>query len=164
MFSVALCGDELLFCLDLLAMSWLDLALALTKKSEGCRLEAYPDPVSGGKPWTIGYGATGPGVTKSLRWTQEQADLDLAVRLGNIGESLDSLVHVKLRQQQKAALADFMYNEGETNFSRSLVLKRLNSGDYEGAGNALLNWDMACGEVVEGLKKRREAERELFLS
>ena len=40
--------------------------LDLTKISEGLRTEAYPDPGTGGDPWTIGYGHTNgvyPGET-----------------------------------------------------------------------------------------------------
>ena len=40
--------------------------LDLTKISEGLRTEAYPDPATGGDPWTIGYGHTNgtyPGET-----------------------------------------------------------------------------------------------------
>lgn len=43
--------------------------IALIKKFEGCArkrpdglLESYPDPGTGGAPWTIGWGATGHGV------------------------------------------------------------------------------------------------------
>lgn len=45
---------------------------------EGLRNEAYPDPVSGAKPWTIGAGHTGPEVHPGLIWTgaQVQAALD----------------------------------------------------------------------------------------
>ena len=41
-------------------------ALTLIRQWEGCRLSAYPDPASGGEPWTIGYGHTGPEVTAGL--------------------------------------------------------------------------------------------------
>ncbi len=30
----------------------------LTEASEGARLRAYPDPGTGGSPWTIGFGHT----------------------------------------------------------------------------------------------------------
>ncbi|WP_141395346.1 glycoside hydrolase family protein, partial [Enterobacter hormaechei] len=33
-----------------------DTGVALIKRFEGCRLRAYPDPATGGAPWTIGYG------------------------------------------------------------------------------------------------------------
>ena len=34
----------------------------LIKEFEGCHLKAYPDPKTGGDPWTIGFGATGPDI------------------------------------------------------------------------------------------------------
>jgi hypothetical protein len=40
--------------------------LTLLRQWEGCLLSAYPDPASGGVPWTIGYGHTGPEVTAGL--------------------------------------------------------------------------------------------------
>ena len=46
--------------------------VALIKRFEGCArlrhdglIEAYPDPGTGGAPWTIGWGATG---RSSRRW------------------------------------------------------------------------------------------------
>ncbi|CAK6691876.1 hypothetical protein VB734_00240 [Synechococcus sp. BA-124 BA4] len=33
-------------------------ALPLVNEFEGCRLTAYPDPETGGDPWTIGWGTT----------------------------------------------------------------------------------------------------------
>lgn len=41
---------------------------------EGDELEAYPDPITKGEPWTIGRGHTGPEVHKGLKWTQAQSD------------------------------------------------------------------------------------------
>jgi GH24 family phage-related lysozyme (muramidase) len=45
----------------------------LLKTWEGCRLRSYPDPASGGAPWTIGYGHTGAEVMRGLTITQEQS-------------------------------------------------------------------------------------------
>lgn len=47
---------------------------AQLQRDEGLRLTAYPDPKSGGAPWTIGYGHTGPEVRPGVTWTQAQAD------------------------------------------------------------------------------------------
>ncbi|HID1023608.1 TPA: glycoside hydrolase family protein, partial [Klebsiella michiganensis] len=41
--------------------------IALIKRFEGCRLTAYPDPGTGGAPWTIGYGWTGKVDGKTIR-------------------------------------------------------------------------------------------------
>ncbi|RJF81642.1 hypothetical protein D3877_16060 [Azospirillum cavernae] len=45
----------------------------LVKDAEGLRLTAYPDPASGGAPWTIGYGHTGPEVRPGLVVAPEHA-------------------------------------------------------------------------------------------
>ena len=57
---------------DLFAMALPDI-----KQEEGLRLNAYPDPLSHGDPWTIGYGSTGPDIRQGVVWTQEQADAAL---------------------------------------------------------------------------------------
>ena len=49
-------------------------ALPLVKGFEGCKLTAYPDPASGGAPWTIGYGHTGAEVRPGLTISREQAE------------------------------------------------------------------------------------------
>jgi lysozyme len=51
--------------------------IADLKRDEGLRLEAYPDPISKGDPWTIGYGHTGPDVRRGTVWTLEQAEAAL---------------------------------------------------------------------------------------
>lgn len=56
---------------------------------EGCELNAYPDPLSGGDPWTIGYGHTGPEVHQGLVWTQDQADNQLATDISTVESQLD---------------------------------------------------------------------------
>jgi lysozyme len=50
---------------------------SMLQREESCVLTAYPDPVSHGDPWTIGWGHTGPDVHPGLVWTQEQADSQL---------------------------------------------------------------------------------------
>jgi len=60
-------------------------ALPLVKEFEGCRLTAYPDPESGGEPWTIGWGSTrdlqGRPFKEGDRISQEEADALLRSRL-----------------------------------------------------------------------------------
>ena len=49
---------------------------------EGWRNKAYPDPLTGGAPWTIGVGHTGPEVHEGLYWgddkISETLDADIA--------------------------------------------------------------------------------------
>lgn len=63
--------------------------LAQLKLDEGCRLHAYPDPLSGGDPWTIGYGCTGPKIKKGVVWTQLQADNEVERRVAGFERDLD---------------------------------------------------------------------------
>ena len=55
--------------------------IALVQQFEGCArrqadgtFAAYPDPGTGGDPWTIGWGSTGPDIKTGLVWTQQQCD------------------------------------------------------------------------------------------
>ncbi len=71
---------------------------------------------------------------------------------------------VSLNQNQFDALCDFVYNEGSGHFASSTLLKLLNQGDYQGAADQFLVWDVAGGKVEPGLLARRQQERALFLT
>ena len=62
---------------------------ALVKRFEGCRLDAYPDPATGGDPWTIGWGHTGPEVHKGLTISQDIADAYLLKDLTHVADTLN---------------------------------------------------------------------------
>lgn len=144
--------------------AWYPLCERLTKESESCRLTAYPDPASGGDPWTIGWGATGAGIEKGTVWTQSRADARLTADLMRFAAAVDSLVKVPLSPQQKAALVDFTFNLGSGNLQTSTLLKLLNAGDYAGAADQFARWNLAAGKVIPGLVTRRARERSLFLT
>lgn len=145
-------------------MSWLETVVPFTKQFEGCELTAYPDPASGGDPWTIGFGATGPEIVKGTVWTQEQADADLTTRMAAIGARIDQLVTKPLTNNQKAALADFIYNVGVWAFTKSTMRRFLNAGFMTDACAQFSKWTLADNKVVLGLVKRRKAEAALFSS
>ncbi|HDU3604603.1 TPA: lysozyme [Klebsiella aerogenes] len=145
-----------------------DEGIALIKGFEGCRLTAYPDPGTGGAPWTIGYGWTLPVDGKTVRpgMTIDQATADRLLKTGLVSYENDVLkiVKVKLAQGQFDALVSFAYNIGSRALSTSTLLKKLNAGDIKGAADEFLRWNKAGGKVLNGLTRRREAERALFLS
>lgn len=131
---------------------------------EQCRLEAYPDPGSrDGKPWTIGWGHTGPEVVKGLKWTQEQADETLLYDLRTRELAIIGLVRRPLSQAQFDALVCFVYNVGVQAFRESTMLAMINSGDYDLASKQFARWNKNDGNVMRGLVRRREAERCLFI-
>ncbi|MEX5803479.1 lysozyme [Citrobacter freundii] len=141
--------------------------IALIKGFEGCRLTAYPDPGTGGTPWTIGYGWTHPidgkPVKPGMTIDQETADRLLKTGLVSYENDVLKLVRVKLTKGQFDALVSFAYNVGSRALSTSTLLKKLNAGDIKGAADEFLRWNKAGGKVLNGLTRRREAERALFL-
>lgn len=88
----------------------------------------------------------------------------LLARLTPVVDFLNNIVKVPLTQNQFDALCDLVYNIGLGNFSTSTLLKKLNAKDYTGAASEFVKWNMAGGKVLSGLTKRRESERDLFIS
>lgn len=139
-------------------------AAEIIKQFEGCKLQAYPDPESAdGKPVTIGYGSTGAGIELGTVWTQEQADNALLARITQLKNQIDNLSQVELSDNQMGALCCLTYNIGIGNFKESTLLKELNACNAQAAADQFLVWNKSGGHVVEGLTRRREAERNLFL-
>ncbi|MFZ5131411.1 lysozyme [Enterobacter roggenkampii] len=142
-----------------------DKGIALLKEFEGCKLTAYQDSVG---VWTIGYGWTQPVDGKPIRAgmtiNQETAERLLKTGLVSYESDVSRLVKVGLTQGQFDALVSFTYNLGSRSLSTSTLLRKLNAGDYAGAADEFLRWNKAGGKVLNGLTRRREAERALFLS
>jgi lysozyme len=130
----------------------------LTEQFEGCELTAYQD--SGGV-LTIGYGHT-EGVTQGMTCTQEQADAWLLGDVQWAVSVVQGAVTVALTQNEFNASVDFVFNVGSANFQSSTLLKDLNAGDYALAALQFERWDLAGGQVVAGLLRRRQAEENEF--
>ena len=135
---------------------------------EGIKLKAYPDPKTGGKPFTIGCGTTvypsGKSVNLGETCTKDQALTYLQHDLIKFGNYVNQYVTVKLNQNQFDALVSFTYNLGPANLKSSTLLKKLNAGDYQGAADQFLKWVSPGTSVTAGLTKRRTDERAWFLS
>lgn len=130
------------------------------KKHEGLRLEAYlPTP---NDVWTIGYGHTHT-TKQGMKITEAQAEKFLYLDIAWAEEAVNTLVKVRLTQNQFDALVSFVFNVGAGAFSKSTLLRLLNAGDYEGAANQFLRWNKQKGKVLNGLTRRRQEEMELFL-
>ncbi|HJD60050.1 MAG TPA: lysozyme [Rickettsia endosymbiont of Omalisus fontisbellaquei] len=72
---------------------------------------------------------------------------------------------VPLTENQQAALISFIFNFGGGKFQASTLRQKLNRGEYSNAANELLKWVHIKGGVkLQGLVKRRQKERALFLS
>jgi lysozyme len=77
-------------------------------------------------------------------------------------DAVNRLVKVPLTQGQFDALASFVFNLGEGQFSKSTLLKLLNAGSYDGARDQFKRWVYDNGKVQPGLVKRRMGEAERF--
>jgi lysozyme len=116
-------------------------ATILVKRHEGCRLDAYPDPLSGGDPWTIGWGSTGHDVCEGAVWTQPQADEDLEFRLVALISRVAAALPwtANLDVPRAAVLVDMAYNlglAGMLGFTHTLTM--ILGGQWEDAATAML--------------------------
>jgi lysozyme len=141
------------------------IAANMIAQFEGFSPVPYLGPA--GRTWTIGCGTTflpdgskvcagTPPITiqDAMRYVENDA--------ANILHDIDGVVTVPLNPNQTAALIDFTYNLGFGAFRSSTLLKLLNAGDISGAAEQFVRWDIAGGEQMPGLLRRREAEVALF--
>lgn len=134
----------------------------LIRSKEGLSLRAYPDPGTGGAPWTIGYGHTGPEVHPGMVITREEAENLLRQDAERVSAQVQNMVTAPLTQNEFDALVCFVYNVGISNFAKSTMLRKLNQQDYDGAANEFDRWTRAAGHVLPGLVARRQEEKDLF--
>lgn len=141
--------------------------LDLIKQFEGWRANAYPDPATGGSPWTIGYGHTTaagrPTVAPGLKITKAEGEEILRNDLRAVEAAVAKAVKVTLTQNQFDALVSFTFNLGEGNLRKSTLLKKVNANDFVGAAKEFAKWNKAAGKVMPGLTRRRQAESAMFL-
>lgn len=133
--------------------------MALTQQFEQCRLVAFkPTPSD---PWTIGWGHT-QGVEEGMTCSQIQADQWLLDDVQDAVNAVNRLVKIGITQEEFDALVDFTFNVGIGNFARSTLLADLNANNVQGAIDEFEKWDMAGGQHLAGLLRRRIAEKALF--
>lgn len=148
-------------------------AVDLMHSFEGCRLEAYPDPGSkDGHPWTVGFGATGPGISKGVKWTQEQCDARFLSDLAKFEDGVTRLIgSAPTTQNNFDSLVSLAYNIGldedadtiAEGLGDSTLLRRHKAGDFQGAAKSFLSWRFNDGREMKGLLRRRKAEAKHYL-
>lgn len=133
--------------------------LEFIRQQEGCRLKPYRD-VAG--YWTVGVGHLIKKGEPVAPITEARAMELLALDVADAERAIANMVKVQLNQNQFDALASFVFNLGARALQSSTLLKRLNRSDYAGAAAEFGKWANAGGRRVEGLVRRRAAERKLF--
>ncbi len=142
--------------------------LALIRKWEGCarrradgRFEAYPDPGTGGAPWTIGWGSTGPDISQGTVWTQRECDARLERDVARFaGQVARAIGDAPTSPGQFDALVSFHYNTGA--IARATLTKKHIAGDHGGAATEFGKWVNAGGRPMSGLRRRRAEEAALY--
>ena len=134
----------------------------LIKEFEGFESKAYPDPGTGGAPWTIGYGRA-YGVKPGDIVTRAQAEEMLKEDLRHFETAVSDLIKVQLTQNEFDALVSFTYNCGEGALGESTMRKRLNAGEVKCPvfREELPKWVNGGNGPLPGLVRRREAEAKL---
>jgi len=147
------------------------MGIKLIKEFEGCHLKAYPDPLTGGLPITIGWGSTrkkdGSHFKMGDTLTQAEADALLIEQCKN--EFLPALRKVphwnEMSDGKRGALLSFAYNLGAgfyggANFNT--ITKRLKNKEWDLVPDALYLYRNPGSNVEAGLARRRKAEGEAW--
>jgi lysozyme len=110
-------------------------------------------PINGSEPEEFKCGITKERAIEILRADVIQAE-----------KTINNLVKVPLNQNQFDALVSFVFNIGETQFSSSTLLAKLNNRDYNAVPTELNRWVHGGGKKLSGLINRRRDEGNLFQS
>lgn len=137
----------------------------IIKQFEGCKLQAYPDPITKGEPYTIGWGSTVNKDGKPFKngdvISQAMADALLTDYLmKNIVPHFKEIPY-QLTLDQKRALASLWYNikGGFYAFKKSKCFEAVCKKDY---ATIFKEWDWGVNQL-KGLAKRRARELDYFL-
>lgn len=135
--------------------------IELIKVFEGLRLEAYLCPAG---VWTIGYGHTGTvdgkKICAGMKITRGKATLLLAEDLERYEKNVMKYdKKYKWTQNEFDALVSFALNIGSINQLTALGTRKRNV-----VASKMLLYNKSKGKALDGLTRRRELERALFLT
>ena len=136
-------------------------AKELIKEFEGLSLTRYR--CSAGVS-TIGFGhaikpgeAIGNTILKKKAEELLEEDIDIAYSC-----LVRNIKKVELNVNQQAALISFIFNLGSGTFQSSTLRQKLLRGEYVDASKEISKFVYAGGRKLNGLVRRREAEKVLF--
>jgi lysozyme len=120
------------------------------RRDEGLRLNAYPDPLTHGAPFTIGYGHTGPEVHMGLVWTLDHADAVLHEDVDKHCAEMDHRMEWwrRLDDCRQDVLANMAFNigvDGLLGFRNTLSMVRLAQYRDAAANMLLSKWARQVG-------------------
>jgi GH24 family phage-related lysozyme (muramidase) len=145
-------------------------AVRLIARFEGFVDHAYPDPASGGEPWTIGYGFTsldGRPVRPGDALSRAEADAQLLAGVNACARHLATRIPYwsAMADDQRCALISFAWNLGEDFYGGdgfATISRALRERDWSSVPQALLLYCDPGTAVSDGLLRRRQAEGQLW--
>ena len=148
-------------------MSNLSYALKIICRYEGFSEKAYPDPVTGGAPYTLGYGTQfypdGSPVRQGHRCTKAKAMEYLLNEAHVIDKELTKL-NLGLDEHMRHALISFIHSVGWEPFLYSPIVDLIEEEDFCGVTHEMSRWIFDSDrKVIGGLLERRREEVNMFL-
>ncbi len=116
--------------------------IKLIKEFEGCHLKAYPDPLTGGLPITIGWGST-----RDFDYTPFKRDRVITQ------DYADRLLEHDILNRFLPKLSKF-----------NTISRKLRERDWKGISATLEMYRNPGTKVEAGLRRRRIAEGKLWMS
>ena len=143
-------------------------AIDLICKYEGFNESAYPDQLTGGMPYTLGYGTQfypdGAPVKFGQCCTREKAQEYLQHEINCIEDDLDSL-HIHIDNSMRQALISFIHSVGWKPFLYSSIIEHIEQENWVGVTEEIKCWIFDQNHAVIGnLLERRREEARLFLN
>jgi lysozyme len=149
------------------------MGIKLIKEFEGCHLKAYPDPLTGNLPITIGWGTTRKkdGSSFKLGDTITQAEADELLITQCKTQFLPSIRKIpywnEMSDGKKGALLSFAYNLGADFYGApgfNTISTKLKQKDWKSIPATLELYRNPGSNVEAGLLRRRKAEGKLWMS
>ena len=115
---------------------------------------------------TIGYGHTGPDVTRGMQITEAEAERLLKQDLHRFEDEVGWLIAVDLKQQEFDAIVSFAFNVGAGALEHSTFRRRMNEGQNKRQcfEEEFPKWVNGSNGPLPGLVRRREAEVQLAIN
>jgi GH24 family phage-related lysozyme (muramidase) len=145
------------------------------KKLPNGDCKAYPDPGSGGLPYTIGFGTTyySSGTSAANKYgvrpvklgdvlTRQQAEECFSVVMDEREKLVSDRLEAPVTQSMYDALISFYYNLHPSSYPRQI--NRCNAEAYEECAASFDLYIFAGGRRLEGLVNRRNEEEKIFRS
>lgn len=142
-------------------------AVELILKYEGFNEKAYPDPATGGAPFTFGFGSQyypdGSPVLKNHCCTEQKA-LEYLLHELEVIDSLLEKENVKLDSYMNQALLSFIHSVGWEPFRYSEILDDIENEEWSEVVDCMMQWIFDHeGNATGSLLNRRKEEIGLFL-